>query len=271
MNEITYLSPIKVSYPVGQKPAKISQEKNARLIAGYKKNLQIINPVAVNNVPTETPAPVVNEVASAPVSVQTETVLNPVVMDNYEEVSKNYQISAYNKSFDELSLAGVKKIRTDSKVLKHIKGYKKKMANGVLENIEIVRRPVVNTPLIEEKVEPVVNNVIEPPKSTPVVNEHVQKESVSPSVDDYLQKEVPNTNIAQLIKQQEEKNASLRAEKETKERQLEQKRIEKEQRQQQAILEQLREEELGLTRAIEGLDAAMLREEAEMVSMGRGR
>ena len=273
MNEITYLSPIEVSYPVGQKPAKISQEKNARLIAGYKKNLQAIRSITVKSTPVEAPTPVVNEVVSTPVVPQQEIVVAPIVMDNYEEVSRNFQMTGYKKSFDELSLAGARKIRTASKVTKHIKGYKKKLATGMLEGIKIEQRPVSPVPLQEEKVEPVVKSFVEPSQVQPasIVNGQFHKESVSPSVDDYLQKEVPNTSINILIKQQEEKNASLIAEKEAKEKRLQQMIYEKEQRQQQRILEQLKEEELGLTRAIEGLDARLLREQAEMVSVGRGK
>lgn len=250
MNEITYLDAIKESSKVGQKPAKISQEKIVRLKNNYNSNLKTVSP-SVQPAPVQ--APVVDNVVNIPVQ---QPVSAPVVSDNYTEVAANFNMSIYEKSFDELPLTGARKIRINSKLPLHIKGQSNKLANGKLENVIPMPKEVVN-----ETIPNVVENNIEAkivdfpkPQTSPIVNDSIAKDISSPSVDDYLQKEIPDqtsgiivqlTGDVQKLKEQTVERTALLEELEKKYNDLKSKR---EQR-----IRDLEEEKLSYTATLEGL------------------
>lgn len=271
MSEIAYLDYVQESNFNGRKPAKISQEKIRNLKAKYNSNLKALRVTAevpakeatnvvpfpnvtqqvevtpVTNTVVESnvvPLPTVNQV-SAPVNV-VESVSRPVVK-NYEQVVGDFMMTVYEKSFDETSLAGARKIRISPKTKNETKGCSDAMAHGKIENVIPFPTPSVEVKLATASVS-TGSNVVEFPKT------QVSSSIPSPSVDDYLQKDKPsneNDVILQLagdvesLKEAAVKQAALLEQLEARYNEL---KAQREQR-----IQELKEEKLSYTATLEGL------------------
>lgn len=281
MNEIAYLDYFKESYPTGRKPAKISQEKIRNLKRNYHNNLKTVvklvntsvnDTVNSNVVPFPGVQAAVNEAPSvvAPITPVVPVVSQPVVK-NYNNVANNFNMTVYEKSFNETTLTGARKIRVSQKTKDEVNGYSAEMGHGKLENI--IPFPTVAT----NTVEPIAvssnigSNVLEFPRTnTSVINNTIS----SPSVDDYLQKDKPSTEngiILQLagdvesLKEQTVKQSAILEQLEAKYNELKAKR---EQR-----IKELEEEKLSYTATLEGLTERIrnLQEAIQQEEQGLGR
>lgn len=272
---------IKEASHVGQKTAKIHQLKFNKLRENYNirwktlassvKAPVLSNPTVgvVSNIQPNSsnvvPFPSVTNVSVLPQSVESPVTQTTFVNDNvvstdkledkHNRVSKMFNVTVYNKNYQisTLYLNGARKIRTSQDTKNKTNEYSNSMGIAEFGNIVLTSTS----------------------ESSIGTNSDVATAIQTPSVDNYFQNHGSSTtvssDIAVLIKQEEEKIAKLKEERDLKSKQLQEKRFEKEQRQKAIILQQLKEEALGLTQAIKIIDEEMIKEDAEIVSMNHAR
>ena len=257
MEAITYLDSFDMSTRNGQKLAKISQEKIKSLKNKYSTYLKSL--VTTTEVKQEMMMPEVKE---------TKVVSNPQVVtvatDNYREVIDKFSMSVFEKSFTQKPLTGARKIRVNTKVIKHVRGLSEKMAKGKLEDMVVTQAPIIEDKSTEvnytANVEPTLNNVHV--QDAKVVSSNVSdfskssisRDAISPSVDDYLQKNshgsengliVQLTGDVQNLKEETVKSTAILEQLEAKYNALKDKKAQR--------IKELEEEKLSYTATLEGL------------------